>query len=202
MTSDPERMVHIVDDDTSTRNALARLLRGAGYTARCYASAGEFMLEDGDAGRGCLLLDLQMPEADGLMLQQTLARRHSALPVIFMSAYRDIPRTVRAIKGGAVDFLTKPIEADCLLAAVEGALRQAGDAPVTGPQAADPAQPGLSDRERVVLRGIVAGRINKQIAAELCLSERTIKSCRADLMRKLGARSLADLIQRGASTLG
>jgi len=180
------QIVNIVDDDGSTRGALARLLTAAGFTVRSYASAGAFLTADPDPRPACLLLDLEMPGVDGLALQQTLRRIGGTMPTLFMSGYCDIPRTVTAIKNGAVEFLVKPIESAELLNALDNAFAQADPGPVP-----------LNDREQAVLRGIVAGRLNKEIAAELGLSERTIKSCRADLMHKLGARSLADLLRRG-----
>jgi FixJ family two-component response regulator len=194
MTPDPEALIHIVDDDDSMRRALSRVLQAAGYAVKGYATAGDFLVAEADEGPGCMLLDLEMPGPSGLELQRALRRRGSRMPIVFMSAYADVPRTVRAIKDGASDFLVKPIEAQTLLAAVESAL--AVDA---GPQDPAPREPAvdvaLGERETVVLRGIVAGRLNKQIGAELALSERTIKTCRAELMRKLGARSLAELVR-------
>jgi FixJ family two-component response regulator len=117
------------------------------------------------------------------------------MPVVFISAHRDIPRTVMAIKAGASDFLIKPVDAQTLLATIEDALATATVEPVADRPGSTTGAPGLNVREQVVLRGIVAGRLNKQIAAELDLSERTIKTCRADLMRKLHAHSFADLVR-------
>jgi FixJ family two-component response regulator len=190
-----EPLIHIVDDEESVRVALRRLLRHAGYAVETYASAGEFLVAELDDERhACVLLDLELQGPDGLALQQALRRRGDAIPIVFMSAYGDIPRSVRAIKSGASDFLEKPIEARTLLAAVESALSVAGAA--APPEAPTPLSiAGLSQREQVVLRGIVAGRLNKQLATDLGLSERTIKSCRAAVMRKFGARSLAELVR-------
>ncbi|MGF6875350.1 response regulator transcription factor [Paraburkholderia sp. MM5477-R1] len=187
-------VIHVVDDDPAMRTALTRLLTQAGYTVKGYPSAGEFLVADFDPSRGCLLLDLELPGPGGLDLQHALQRLGRQMPIVFISAHRDIPRTVMAIKAGACDFLVKPIEAQTLFAAIDNALAAAVVVP-------SPAEPGkladahhLNARELVVLRGIVAGRLNKQIAAELAVSERTIKSCRADLMRKLHANSFADLV--------
>ncbi|MBB5497884.1 MULTISPECIES: response regulator transcription factor [unclassified Paraburkholderia] len=187
-------VIHVVDDDPAMRTALTRLLTQAGYTVKGYPSAGEFLVADLDPSRGCLLLDLELPGPGGLDLQHALQRLGRQMPIVFISAHRDIPRTVMAIKAGACDFLVKPIEAQTLFAAIDNALAAAVVVP-------SPAEPGkladahhLNARELVVLRGIVAGRLNKQIAAELAVSERTIKSCRADLMRKLHANSFADLV--------
>jgi FixJ family two-component response regulator len=141
-----------------------------------------------------MLLDLELPGPGGLELQHALYRHGNRMPIVFISAHHDIPKTVLAIKAGASDFLLKPVEGHALLAAIESALAVGSNESCDKP----PAQCGatkLSSREQVVLRGIVAGRLNKQIAAELILSERTIKSCRADLMRKFNAHSLADLVR-------
>jgi len=194
MSNDLDPVIHVVDDDDSLRRALTRVLVSSGYTVRGYASAGDFLVAEPSDGPGCLLLDLEMPGPSGLDLQQALRRRGSPLPIVFMSAYGDIPRTVRAIKGGASDFLVKPIEAQTLLAAVESALAVDAGQFDCEPQAGLPVA-ALSERESAVLRSIVAGKLNKQIGVDLALSERTIKTCRAELMRKLGARSLVELVR-------
>jgi FixJ family two-component response regulator len=195
-----EAVVHVVDDDESMRSALARLLRHAGYAVRTYTSAGDFLVAEPDPRPGCLLLDLELPGPSGLALQDTLRRRGEALPIVFISAYQDIPRTVLAIKGGASDFLVKPVDGAKLLAAVESALAVAAAQAHAEPRP-DSGAAALTQRELVVLRGILAGRLNKQIAGELALSERTIKSCRAGLMRKLNARSLLELARVAAPLL-
>jgi FixJ family two-component response regulator len=192
-------VIHLVDDDESMRTALGRLLGAAGYAVRHYRSAGDFLLAEPDGAPGCLLLDVQMPGPSGLELQQALRRRGSPLPVVFLTGHGDIPSTVQAIKAGASDFLCKPVEAQTLLAAIETALALGASADPALDRSA--ARVALTDREVTVLRGVVQGRLNKQIGAELDLSERTIKTCRADLMRKLGARSLADLVRRSAAWL-
>ena len=194
MNSDSTRMIHIVEDDVSMRTALKRLLGSAGYSVRDYASAGEFLVSEPEEWSGCLLIDLELGGPSGLDLQQALRRQPRALPVVFMSAYGDVPRTVQAMKAGAADFLVKPFERQTLLNALEAALNAGADEQHV-PASRDRGF-SLGERERTVLRGIVAGRRNKQIAADLGLSERTIKSCRAELMRKFGAGSLADLLRR------
>jgi FixJ family two-component response regulator len=189
-------VVHIVEDDEALRRALRRLLEQAGYAVREYPGAGDFMLAPPDARPGCLLLDLELAGPSGLDLQQALIRERSALPIVFMSAYTDVPRTVQAIQRGARDFLVKPIPRQTLLAAIESALA-AGSAMRARPAptlAAGDAPP-LTERERTVLAQVVAGRLNRQIGEDLHLSERTIKACRAELMRKLGAHSLAELVR-------
>ncbi|SAK75428.1 two component LuxR family transcriptional regulator [Caballeronia temeraria] len=195
MINHAEAVVHIVDDDEAMRTALSRLLKNAGYAVQAYASAGDFFVVEPDPLPGCLLLDLELPGPSGLELQHALQRRKHAIPIVFISAYQDIPKTVLAIKAGASDFLLKPIDSQALLAAIESALAAADGATVEH-ESPLPSDAVLSEREQVVLRGIIAGKLNKQIAAELGLSERTIKSCRADLMRKFDAHSLADLIRR------
>lgn len=200
MNQQAQPVIRIVDDDESMRTALGRLLAAAGYEVRLYASAGDFLLVEPDDAAGCLLLDMQMPGPSGLELQQALRRRGNRLPIVFLSAHGDVPSSVSAIKAGASDFLCKPVERQTLLAAIETAL--AVDAmPASDAVRDHSVGAALSEREIVVLRGIVSGRLNKQIAADLDLSERTIKTCRAELMRKLGARSLAALVQLAPSVL-
>lgn len=202
MSEHAEAVIHVVDDDHSVRTALMRLLDHAGFRVRGYSSAGDFLVAELDALHGCLLLDLEMPGPGGLDLQHALRRSGNPMPIVFISAHHDIPKTVMAIKAGASDFLLKPIDAQTLFAAIETALAAA---PVHScadtPPAGEAETVDLNDREQVVLRGIVAGRLNKQIAAELALSERTIKTCRADLMRKFQAHSLADLMRRAQPIL-
>lgn len=192
MNADRESVVHIVDDDASMRAALGRLLCASGYAAREYASAGEFLVSEPDERPGCVLIDLELGGPSGLDLQRTLRRQASALPVVFMSGYGDVARSVEAMKAGAVDFLIKPFGRDALVGAVETAIslvRRPSAAP------AHEAKSVLSDREEVVLQGVVKGLRNKQIAAELGLCERTVKTCRAELMRKFSANSLAELLR-------
>jgi FixJ family two-component response regulator len=191
-TSSP--VIRIVDDDESMRTALGRLLTIAGYQVRPYASAGEFLLDEPDSTPGCLLLDVHMPGPSGLELQEALRRRGTLLPVVFLSGHGDVPSTVRAMKAGASDFLCKPVDRQTLLAAIETAVATDANRSVFTSSEL-PTGATLSERENMVLRGVIAGRLNKQIAADMDLSERTIKSCRADLMRKLGAGSLAELVR-------
>ena len=196
MSDHAKPVIHVVDDDAALRTALMRLLSHAGFKVEGYPGAGDFLVAAPDAAQGCLLLDLELPGPDGLDLQRALKRLGNPMPVVFISAHHDIPKTVMAIKAGASDFLLKPIDAQALFAAIENALAVGTVEPTADEAACVPDPVDLNARERVVLRGIVAGRLNKQIAAELALSERTIKSCRADLMRKLHAHSFADLVRR------
>jgi FixJ family two-component response regulator len=195
MNDDDPPVIHLVDDDTSMRTALGRVLVLAGYAVRHYPSAGDYLLAEPDDKPGCLLLDVQMPGPSGLDLQAALRRRGHSLPVVFLTGHGDIPSTVRAMKAGASDFLCKPVDRQTLLAAIETALAL-GARPAAEAGAGGSGEVGtLTAREVTVLRAVVQGRLNKQIGAELNLSERTIKTCRAELMRKLGAHSLADLVR-------
>jgi FixJ family two-component response regulator len=204
MSAHTAAIIHVVDDDDSMRAALVRLLSAAGYETRSYASAGEFLIAADDAPTGCLLLDLHMPGPDGLALQDALRRRGIALPTVFLSGRGDIASSVRAMKGGASDFLTKPVQADALLDAVHAAL--VADAPLRTERAqrhtVQQRYATLNERERAVLRRVVQGALTKQIAGELDLSERTVKACRAVVMDKMGATSLPDLVRLSAGLPG
>jgi RNA polymerase sigma factor (sigma-70 family) len=190
-------IVHVVDDDDSLRKAVTRLLRAAGYDVRAYASAGEFVLASRENNRrGCVLLDVRMPGPSGLDLQEALAREEEPLPVVFLTAHGDVPTTVRAMKTGAVDFLTKPIKRDVLLSAVRAALARDLRLHTSHEQRRDLRMrfTKLTPRERNVFELVVAGRLNKQIAAELGMAERTVKAHRAQVMAKMQATSLAELV--------
>ena len=198
MTDDAKVTVHIVDDDDSMRVALARLLSAAGYDTRGYASAGDFLVAiEGAEPAGCLLLDLHLGGPDGLALHDTLRRRGLLLPTVFLTGRGDIASSVRALKSGASDFLTKPVQAQPLLDAVQAAL--AVDASRRSErdlqQGVGQRFAALSDRERAVLRMVVQGALTRQIADRLGVSERTVKSCRAAVMDKMGAASLPDLVR-------
>lgn len=188
-------MIHLVDDDDSLRVALQRQLMAAGYRVRAYASAGEFLLEPPTDTPGCLLLDLAMPGPSGLDLQGALQRHAIRLPVIFLTGHGDLATGVRAMKAGAVDFLTKPVERDTLLEAIGRALR--ADAVARTQRGADgelrARYAQLTARERTVFELVVAGLLNKQIAAQLGIAERTVKAQRAQVMAKLGATNAAEL---------
>ena len=188
-------LIHVVDDDESLRTALLRLLSAAGFEACGYASTGDFLLHPLPDRPGCLLLDVRMPGPSGLDLQAALQRQGITLPVIFLTGHADVASSVRAMKAGAVDFLTKPVERDTLLDALQRALER--DALQRA--ARDEADrlrarfASLTPREREVFDRIVAGRLNKQIADELGIAERTVKLQRAQVMAKLGAGSAAEL---------
>jgi FixJ family two-component response regulator len=196
-------VIHVVDDDSSFRRAIARVLHASGFTVREYASAGEFVLSLPLSGSGCLLLDVRMPGPSGLDLQDALARQAVRVPIIFLSGHGDIAMSVRAIKAGAVDFLTKPVKREALLAAVKIALRtdDATRAADSQYRALRERYEMLSARDREVLALVVAGRLNKQIAVSLDMAERTVKAHRAHIMQQMGADSVADLV-RAADHLG
>ena len=188
-------LIHVVDDDESLRTALLRLLGAAGFEARGYASTGDFLLDPPSDRPGCVLLDVRMPGPSGLDLQEALNRQGIALPVVFLSGHAEVSDSVRAMKAGAVDFLTKPVERRTLLEALNRALAQDASRRVAR-EASDRLRErfaSLTARERAVFDRVVAGLLNKQIAAELGIAERTVKLQRAHLMEKLGASSAAEL---------
>ena len=191
-----------MDDDEALRTALSRLLRAAGHEVRVYASAAEFLMARNGPMRGCLLLDVRMPGGPtGLELHQALVRQGETLPVIFLTGHGDIPMSVQAVKNGAFDFLTKPVRRDDLLKTVTCraggrgsgvASRRPGDANSLRREAS------LTPTEREVFRRVVAGQPNKMIAAELGCAERTVKAHRAQVMHKMAAASLPELVGMAA----
>jgi FixJ family two-component response regulator len=183
--------------------ALTRLLTAAGFDARGFASPAAFLDQHDPATPGCLVLDVALPGVDGLQLQQALTVSGCARPIVFITGRGDIPTSVRAMKGGAVDFLTKPVGDAELLAAVRNAIELDRRARATQVEldALGQRLASLTPREREVLAHVVAGRLNKQIAADLGTVEKTIKVHRARIMEKMAARSLADLV-RIAERLG
>ena len=190
-------LVHLVDDDASVRAAVEDLLASVGLDTRSYVSAADFLERARLDAPGCLVLDVRMPGMNGLDLQQELQRRGLALPIIFITGHGDIPMSVRAMKQGALEFLTKPFRDQDLLDAIDQALRKAQEAHAQRRQLQDlqTRLDTLNDGERAVLARVVTGLLNKQIAAQLGVSEITVKVRRAALMRKLQAGSLAELVK-------
>ncbi|MER8479233.1 response regulator transcription factor [Mesorhizobium sp. M1163] len=195
--------VAIVDDDPGVRDALDSLFRSVGMTTRAFGSAAEMLQADLPQSSGCLILDVRLPGLSGLDFQMQLASHGIDLPVVFMTGHGDIPMTVRAMKAGAVDFLSKPFRDQDMLDAVTSAierdrLRRIERAAADGLRAD---YDTLSPREREVMRHVVAGLMNKQVAGVIGLSEITVKIHRGNVMRKMGVRTLADLVRK-AEALG
>jgi two-component system response regulator FixJ len=191
----PDRIVHIVDDDAAVRQSLAFLLGSAGLTVRLYDSASAFLAELSAVKGGCLVTDVRMPGMTGIELLQQLRARACGLPANVITGHGDVPLAVEAMKAGAIDFIEKPFDQEALLHAVHAALErgmggEGGDDPAIAAKLAT-----LSERERQVLEGLVAGHPNKTIAAELGISPRTVEVYRANLMTKMGAGSLSELIR-------
>jgi FixJ family two-component response regulator len=189
--------VFIVDDDAGVLKALSRLLRAKGYDTRPFMSPQEFLDHHDTTVPGCAVLDVSMPDLDGLQLQQALTAGGTQRPVIFITGKGDIPTSVRAMKAGAIDFLTKPLSERDLLDAIDRAKQQDArnrqiQAELTLIQAKIAT---LTPREREVLAHVVAGRLNKQIAGDLGTVEKTIKVHRSRMMEKLGVRTVADLVR-------
>ena len=200
--SDATPCVFVVDDDPVVRDALEQLIDSAGWAVETYARAEDFLARPKLLRPGCVVVDTALPDANGLELQERLAA-HRAAPIIFMTRFPDVPTTVRAMKAGAVEFLVKPLREDLILGAISQAiershaeLRQEAEL-----RALRERYTSLTRREREVLALVVAGRLNKQIAAELAISEITVKAHRGKVMRKMNARSLPALV-RSASKLG
>jgi len=194
--------VLIIDDDPEFRDSVARLLRTVGLHTREFSSVPDFLKADPPEGPTCLILDVRMPGRSGLELQRELAAANKQVPIIFMTAHADVPMTVQAMKGGAIEFLTKPFRDQDLLDAVEAGLardrarRESERALVALRERFDT----LSARERDIMLHVVAGRLNKQIANDIGIAESTVKVHRTHLMRKMKARSLPEL-SRMADTL-
>jgi FixJ family two-component response regulator len=190
-------VVFIVDDDLSVRRATERLLRAAGFAVQAFASATEFLDGPRPDGPACAILDVRLPDLNGLDLQQRMAESGIDLPIIFMTGHGDIPMTVRAMKAGAVEFLTKPFQGRSLLDAIAAAIEKdrAGREARAGAEELRRRYEQLTPREREVMALVVRGFLNKQAAAELHTTERTIKFHRAHIMKKMRVVSVAELVQ-------
>lgn len=191
-----ETRVFVVDDDDSVRTGVQRLLRSAGWEVEAFASARQFLERPAYDGIGCLLLDVRMPSMTGPTLHDCLSRSGFNLPVIFLTAHADVPTGVQAMKKGAVDFLLKPVDEEVLLQAIGRAMCWHADESVRREQVQDTHSrlQRLSPRERQVMDHVVRGRMNKQIASDLGISEKTVKVHRAHVMEKMGIRSVAELV--------
>jgi FixJ family two-component response regulator len=189
--------VYLVDDDTGVLKALSRLLRAKGYEVKPYSSPQEFLKQHDPAVPGCAVLDVSMPGLDGLELQQALTAGSSHRPVVFITGKGDVPTSVRAMKAGAIDFLTKPTKDTDLLEAIRRAEGREAEARqrLSELEAIQAKLRTLTPREREVLTHVVAGRLNKQIAGDLGTVEKTIKVHRSRMMEKMGLRTVADLVR-------
>ena len=198
-----QSFVFVVDDDASVRAAVEDLLRSVGLAVRTYGSTQEFLQSKLPDAPGCLVLDVRMPGQSGLEFQRMLTATGIHLPVIFISGHGDIPMSVRAIKSGAIEFLTKPLHEQELLDAIQGGIERdrARRQNVKAVTELQERFESLTGREREVLELVITGQLNKQIAAQLTLSEATVKVHRSQIMHKMRARSLVDLV-RMADTLG
>jgi len=194
------QIVHVVDDDELARKGTARLLAAAGLETRTYPSALDFLNAIAPSMAGCIIVDVQMPEQSGLELQTALAERAVTLPIVFVTGHGQIPDTVRAIRRGAVDFLTKPVDGSVLIAAVRRALAQDAASRAARSHQLDlrSRYERLTPREREVFLHLISGQLNKQVAADLQITERTIKMHRATIFQKLEVHSMAEMARLAA----
>ena len=198
-----DRMVMVVDDDAAVRAGLEHLLEAEGYAVRAFADAADFLVQPAPAVPSCLILDMHMPQLDGMGVLQHMAQRHLALPVIFLTGHGTIPLSVAAMKAGANEFLTKPVDPDALLAAVDEALASDASRIAQRRDADELARrhAQLTPREREVFGLAIGGLLNKQIADEMGISEIMAKVHKRNLMQKMQTRTLAELV-RMAEKLG
>lgn len=197
VATDERPTVYIVDDDISVRESLEALIELQGWAPRTFSSAEEFLAFPARSGPACLILDVGLPDLNGLDLQAAVAPNRADMPIIFITGVGNVPMSVKAMKAGAVEFLTKPFGDDVLLEAVAGALDRSHtvvEEQASTKQLRDRFEE-LSRREREVMRLVVAGLLNKQVGGELGISEITVKAHRGRVMKKLGARSLAELVK-------
>ncbi len=192
-----QRIIHVVDDDEAIRHSVGFLLRKAGFHVETYVSGTQFLKAVDRETKGCVLLDVRMPEIDGLEVQARLAVLGICMPIIILTGHGDVTLAVRAVKAGAIEFLEKPFERSALLKAIDEALDHAARGERSHLAAADAVVrlSALTAREREVLNGMVLGRPNKLIAYDLSIATRTVEVHRANLMEKLGSRSLSDVLR-------
>jgi FixJ family two-component response regulator len=193
----PAPVVHIVDDDASTREATARFLRAAGYVARTYGTPTEFLASGAASRPGCVVLDVRLPELSGFDVQRALAEGDHPLPIVFLSGYGDVQGSVQAMKNGAVDFLTKAADGAALLDAVSRALTRDADERDRRQRHRElrARYERLSPREREVFAHLISGQLNKQVSFDLGISEQTTKIHRHRVLEKMQADSIADLVR-------
>src|SRR5512136_191521 len=192
-----KQTVFVIDDDASIRKSLSRLLRSAGYTSETFSSAEEFLRREHFEGAGCILLDVQMTGLSGMDLQEELNKADYHMPIVFITGHGDIPMSVEAMKKGAVDFLTKPFNDEQLFQALRAAIEKDRDgrAEYTELHEIRRRIELLTPREDEILRYVVTGMLNKQIAFELGIAEKTVKVHRGRVMEKLGADSVAEIVR-------
>jgi FixJ family two-component response regulator len=193
-------VVFVVDDDVSVRESLESLIRRAGWKPETYSSAQDFLVRPRDEAPSCLVLDVELPDLNGLDVQERVVANRADLPIIFITGHGDIPMSVRAMKAGASEFLTKPFERDVILDAIRRALERSREALTQASELKTlrDRYASLTPREREVLAWVVSGLLNKQVGAELGMTEATVKAHRGKIMQKMHADSLADLVRIAA----
>ena len=196
MSSD-QRLVHMVDDDASVRRSVAFMLKTSGHQVQTYESGADLLKSSSRLEQGCILLDIRMPGMDGLEVQQALQQRGVGLPVIIMTGHGDVALAVKAMKAGAVDFIEKPFEKVALISSLDEGFQRLSHKEITGERRKDAELKlqALTGREREVLDGLAQGLPNKTIAYDLAISPRTVEIHRANLMTKLGVRSLSEALR-------